>query len=222
MRGSILPFPQKVFSPLATTVVLRPIENGEYSLDGIHWQSRPVFENLELGKEYTFYQRYAETGETLTIETSVALTVVTHIHQYDAYTCTLCGQRRKLGSIAITTLPDKTVYIAGDDLCVAGGKVTLYFSDGSESVIDLKDRSFNLNSSGIYGASGTLSYDSNQVTLSGTSQQIFSPWVVEFNDNNFVVCNNKLWVVIVVGVAGLIIGAVIGFFSKAILRKNKT
>ena len=52
--------------------------------------------------------------------------------------------------------------------------------------------SFNLNGSGIYGASGTLSYDSSQVTLSGTSQKIGSPWAVEFNGNNFVAYDNNL------------------------------
>lgn len=52
--------------------------------------------------------------------------------------------------------------------------------------------SFNLNGSGIFGASGTLSYDSSQVTLSGTEQKIGSPWAVEFNGNNFVAYDNNL------------------------------
>ena len=52
--------------------------------------------------------------------------------------------------------------------------------------------SFKLNGSGIYGASGTLSYDSSQVTLAGTSQKIGSPWAVEFNGNNFVAYDNNL------------------------------
>lgn len=52
--------------------------------------------------------------------------------------------------------------------------------------------SFNLNGSGILGASGTLSYDSAQVTLMGTSQVIGAPWAVEFNGNNFVAYDNNL------------------------------
>lgn len=52
--------------------------------------------------------------------------------------------------------------------------------------------SFNLNGSGIFSASGTLSYDSNQVTLTGTTQKIGSPWAVEFNGNNFVAYDNNL------------------------------
>lgn len=49
-----------------------------------------------------------------------------------------------------------------------------------------------LNGSGLYGASGTLSYDANQVTLTGTKQVIASPWMVEFNGNNFVAYDNNL------------------------------
>lgn len=52
--------------------------------------------------------------------------------------------------------------------------------------------SFNLNGNGIYGASGTLSFDSSQVTMTGTSQKIGSPWAVEFNGNNFVAYDNNL------------------------------
>ena len=52
--------------------------------------------------------------------------------------------------------------------------------------------SFNLNGSGIFGASGTLSYDANQLTLTGTSQKIGTPWMVEFNGNNFVAYDNNL------------------------------
>lgn len=52
--------------------------------------------------------------------------------------------------------------------------------------------SFNLNGSGIYGVSGTLSYDSSQVTLSKTTQKIASPWAVEFNGNSFLAYDNNL------------------------------
>lgn len=51
---------------------------------------------------------------------------------------------------------------------------------------------FVLNGSGIYGASGTLSYDTSLVTLSSTTQKIASPWVVEFNGNNFVAYDNNM------------------------------
>lgn len=51
---------------------------------------------------------------------------------------------------------------------------------------------FNLNGSGIYGASGALSYDSNQLTLTGTTQKVGNGWAVEFNGNNFVAYDNNL------------------------------
>ena len=51
---------------------------------------------------------------------------------------------------------------------------------------------FKVNGSNILGASGTLSYDSNQVTLVSTTQKIASPWAVEFNGNNFVAYDNNL------------------------------
>lgn len=67
--------------------------------------------------------------------------------------------------------------LTGPDTVRAGDTITL---------------SFDLSGSGLYGASGTLSYDSNQVTLSSTTQKIGSPWVVEFNGNNFVAYDNNL------------------------------
>lgn len=51
---------------------------------------------------------------------------------------------------------------------------------------------FNLGGSGIFGASGALSYDSSQLTLTGTSQKIGNGWAVEFNGNNFVAYDNNL------------------------------
>lgn len=67
--------------------------------------------------------------------------------------------------------------LTGPGTVRAGDKITL---------------SFNLNGNGIFGASGTLSYDSSQLTLSGISQKIGSPWAVEFNGNNFVAYDNNL------------------------------
>lgn len=52
--------------------------------------------------------------------------------------------------------------------------------------------SFNLSGSGIFGASGTLSYNSSQLTLASTTQKIGAPWAVEFNGNNFVAYDNNL------------------------------
>ena len=52
--------------------------------------------------------------------------------------------------------------------------------------------SFKLNGSGLYGASGSWSYDKNQLDFVSTSQKIASPWMVEVEGNNFVAYDNAL------------------------------
>ena len=51
---------------------------------------------------------------------------------------------------------------------------------------------FKLNGNGLFGASGSLSYDSNQLTLLSKKQLIASPWMVEFNGNSMVAYDNNL------------------------------
>ena len=51
---------------------------------------------------------------------------------------------------------------------------------------------FNLNGTGLFGASGTLTYDAGQLELAGTTQSIGNGWAVEFNGNNFVAYDNNL------------------------------
>ena len=51
---------------------------------------------------------------------------------------------------------------------------------------------FKLSGKNISGVSGKLSYNSNQLTLTGTSQKISAPWAVEFSGNNFVAYDNNL------------------------------
>ncbi len=51
---------------------------------------------------------------------------------------------------------------------------------------------FKLGGNNLAGASGTLAFDSNQLTLTGTKQSIAAPWVVEFNGKNFVAYDNNL------------------------------
>ncbi len=50
---------------------------------------------------------------------------------------------------------------------------------------DIVKLTFTINGSGIYGMEGRLSYDANQLTLIGTTQEISEPWKVEFNGNRF-------------------------------------
>lgn len=42
------------------SVTFNQVTDCEYSMDGIYWQSSPVFTNLTPGTQYTFYQRVAE------------------------------------------------------------------------------------------------------------------------------------------------------------------
>ena len=85
-------------------------------------------------------------------------------------------------------------------LCVSLFAVTTFAASASASLTgpgtvragDTITLTFNLNGSGIFGASGTLSYDSSQLTLTGTSQKIGDGWAVEFNGNNFVAYDNNL------------------------------
>lgn len=70
-----------------------------------------------------------------------------------------------------------SVTLTGTNVVRAGDTVTL---------------SFKLNGSGLYGVSGTLSYDTNQLTLSSTKQTVASPWMVEFNGNTIVAYDNEL------------------------------
>jgi len=67
--------------------------------------------------------------------------------------------------------------LSGPGTVTAGDTITLTFS---------------LNGSSIYGVSGALSYDSSQVTLTGTGQLIGGDWQVEFHEDNFLAYDNAL------------------------------
>lgn len=67
--------------------------------------------------------------------------------------------------------------ITGPDTVWAGDTITV---------------TFQLSGTDIYAAFGKLSYDSSQVTLTGTSQTIGSDWALEMNGNNFIAYDNTL------------------------------
>ena len=83
-EGVIAPEAPTLKSVNGDTVVLETIDGGEYSIDGIMWQESSVFENLEEGTEYTFYQRYAKTDTSYRSENSEALIVLAHNHVYSS------------------------------------------------------------------------------------------------------------------------------------------
>ena len=67
--------------------------------------------------------------------------------------------------------------ITGPDTVWAGDTITV---------------TFQLSGTDIYGATGKLSYDSSQVTLTETSQTIGSDWMVEMNGDIFTIYDNSL------------------------------
>lgn len=77
-----------------------------------------------------------------------------------------------------------TVFAAGVSASLSG--------PGTVRAGDTITVTFSLSGSGLYGASGKMSYDSSRLTLKSTSQQIASPWVVEFSGSNFVAYDNDL------------------------------
>ena len=76
-----------------------------------------------------------------------------------------------------TSAAGATADLSGPGTLRAGDTITVIFS---------------LSGSGLYGASGTLSYNSSHLTLKSTTQKAASPWVVEFNGNSFVAYDNNL------------------------------
>lgn len=79
--------------------------------------------------------------------------------------------------IPLQTLAASTASLTGPGTVRAGDTITL---------------TFKVNGNGIYGASGVLSYDKDQLTLQSTKQKVASPWMVEFSGNNFVAYDNNL------------------------------
>lgn len=83
-----------------------------------------------------------------------------------------------LGLTAISVFAaNGTATLTGPDTVRAGDTITL---------------TFKVNGTGIYGASGTLSYDSKLLELKSTEQKIGSSWMVEFNGDTFVAYDNNL------------------------------
>lgn len=72
-----IPSAPTVLNYTDTKVTLIPIAGGEYSLDGISWQTSNVFENLSPSTKYTFYQRYAKTDTNEASVSSRGTTVTT-------------------------------------------------------------------------------------------------------------------------------------------------
>lgn len=79
-------------------------------------------------------------------------------------------------SLTPAVLAAGSASLSGPSVVRAGDTITLSFSAGG----------------GIYGGSGSISYDSSQLTLKSYSQSVGGSWAVEFNGNNFVFYDNSM------------------------------
>lgn len=86
--------------------------------------------------------------------------------------------------ILCLSLLSVTAFAAGESASLTG--------PGSVRAGDTVTVTLNVTGNGIYGASGILSYDSNQLTLVSTQTVIGAAWAVEFNGNHFVAYDNNL------------------------------
>ena len=85
-------------------------------------------------------------------------------------------------------------------LCFASAAVIVSAASASASLTgpntvragDTITLSFKLNGSGLYGASGALSYDKSQLDFVSITQKVASPWLVELEGSNFVAYDNAL------------------------------
>lgn len=150
-NGSCIQTPSAptIYSVTTNVVILNTIDNGEYSIGGTIWQDSPVFDNLEPGREYTFYQRYAQTNHTLQSNSSVGLTMTTHQHMYDNACdseCNTCGLTRITGNHVYDTDCDTACNVCGyvrtvgdhvyDNTCDTTCNVCGFVLDGAGHLFD--------------------------------------------------------------------------------------
>ena len=96
---------------------------------------------------------------------------------------------KRLISLAAAILLCVTLFAVTASAVSANATLT---GPGTVRAGDTITLTLNLNGSGLYSASGALSYNSSQLTLVSTAQKIGNGWAVEFNGNNFVAIDNNL------------------------------
>lgn len=70
-------------SATITSITLTAITNGEYSKDGISWQTSPTFTGLTMNTEYSFYQRIAGDANHNASPASQPTTIRTNNHAHN-------------------------------------------------------------------------------------------------------------------------------------------
>lgn len=81
-----------------------------------------------------------------------------------------------VASFAPAAFAAGSAWMSGPSVVRAGDVITVTFYAGG----------------GIFGGSGSVSYDASQLTLQGYSQAVGGSWAVEFNGNNFVFYDNSM------------------------------
>ena len=81
-----------------------------------------------------------------------------------------------MAALPLTVYAAASASLTGPSVVRAGDTITLSFTAGG----------------GIYGGTGTVSFDSSQLTLQGYSASVGDPWVVEFVGNNFTFYDNSM------------------------------
>jgi len=148
----------KLYKKTSTSVMLEKISGYEYSKDGISWQNSNIFNNLNPGTEYLFYQRYAETKNTKPSVISNELIVKTnyicsdpgenHVY-YDSCdtTCNLCGATRKITHTYKITTTKATITKNGSVIkkCTVCGSVASTTKINYPKTIKLSATSYTYN-----------------------------------------------------------------------------
>ena len=90
--------------------------------------------------------------------------------------CLILALLVALGSLSLTAFAAGYGSLTGPSTVRAGDTITLSYNAGG----------------GIFGGSGTVSYDASQLTLQGYTPAIGGNWGVEFSGNNFVFYDNTM------------------------------
>lgn len=96
---------------------------------------------------------------------------------------------KRLISFAVALLLCVTLFAVTASAATASASLT---GPGTVRAGDTITLTLNLSGSGLYGASGTLSYNTSQLTLTGTTQKIGNGWKVDFNGNTFLAYDDNL------------------------------
>ncbi len=105
-----------------------------------------------------------------------AVREITHTYNHNELVCDVCGATRAIESVGVTTHPSKTNYTLGrDELDLHGGVLTVYYSDGTRSQVDLTDTTVSGFDNTIVGACNlTVSY--------GSYTTVFTVQIVDLNN----------------------------------------